>query len=501
MERKSRRGLAGQALGLVLILAACGGQPESEGRASQAQRASFGFNSWPEVMGATAMPSSVEPGQTAQLMVYANDADGDPLSYEWTASCAGTWADASSANPSFTPSVPRPADGTCTLTVVARDGRGGQATANVILSVSGATCACSTPRLLVAGGAHSFALKQDGTVWAWGANHSYQLGFETYETTGRQYIATPTQVPSLTGVKSLDAGNDFSVALKQDGTVLAWGSNFAGQSGNGVGGFNTWISTPTPVPGVTSVASISAGFYHTLALKQDGTVWAWGYNHEGEMGDGTSSLVSPPVKVLDLTGILAVEAGAQHSLALKQDGTVWAWGYNAYGQLGDGTTTDRLMPAQVPGLMGVTAIAAGAAHSLALKQDGTVWAWGLNENGELGDGTNTNRLGPVQVQGLTGVMELGADYQTALALKQDGTVWGWGANHYGQLGDGTTHHRSVPMQVPSLSGAIAFSISSHVLALKPDGTVWAVGGNFWGALGDGTLTERHMPVQVQGLGN
>ncbi|NOK22277.1 Ig-like domain-containing protein [Corallococcus carmarthensis] len=560
MRNENQDRLALLALGMVLALAGCGVTQDLEPREGNASairtqtQASGLFNSWPQVAGVTALPSSVAVGQTTQVTAYASDADGDPLSYEWTASCAGTWADATSASPSFTPSMPRPPEGTCTLTVVVRDGRGGQATDSLVLSVSGPSCvpttceqaghqcgpmsdgcggnlecgtcssgdpcndtvcnlstgtcestpmpvACATLSLVSVGGAHSLALKSDGTVWAWGANHSYQLGFETYETTGHLYMAVPTMVPSLSGVTSLSAGGEYSVVLKQDGTVWAWGSNSTGQSGNGVGGGGTWISAPTLVPGITNVASIAAGWNHALALKQDGTVWAWGYNVEGEVGDGTSSGVSPPVRVLDLTSVRAVEAGNYHSVALKQDGTVWTWGFNDRGQLGDGTTTTRLRPVQVRSLTDVVAVSAGSNVTLALKQDGTVWAWGYNGTGELGDGTNTNRLLPVQVLGLTGVTAISDKQQTAIALKQDGTLWVWGWTYQGQHGNGTDIPRSVtvPVQVPGLSGVIAFSVSGHVLALKQDGTLWAFGANYWGGIGDGTLMDRNTPVQVQGL--
>ncbi|WP_242592713.1 RCC1 domain-containing protein [Corallococcus exiguus] len=553
MQRCSRIGLA--VLALSLVLTGCRGQPEAGANASEAMTrprdfsAGLGFfNSWPELMGATAMPSSVEVGQAAQVTAYASDPDGDDLSYEWTASCPGIWADATSASPSFTPSAPRPPEGTCTLTVVVRDGRGGQATDSLVLSVSGPSCVpttcaeaghhcgplpdgcggtlecgacgsgdacndavcnpttgtceftpkpiCSAPLLLAVGNGHSFASKQDGTVWAWGANHERQLGVETND---YRYTAVPVQVTALTGVTAISAGLDYAVALNQDGTVLAWGSDFAGQSGDGTGGGGTRTPTPTLVPGVTNVASISAGYNHVLALKQDGTVWAWGYNAHGGTGDQTSRLVSPPVEVLGLAGVRAVEAGDSHSLALKQDGTLWAWGKNDVGQLGDGTTTRRLTPVQVQGLTGVIAVSAGYSLTLALRHDGTVWAWGDNSYGQLGDGTNTGRLLPAQVPGLTGVKAVSADFETALAIKHDGTVWAWGANLFGQLGDGTTQNRSVPMPVPSLTGVLSIASGSHVLARKQDGNLWALGFNCWGQIGDGTQTDRYTPVQVQGL--
>jgi hypothetical protein len=155
---------------------------------------------------------------------------------------------------------------------------------------------------------------------------------------------------------------------------------------------------------------------HSLALKDDGTVWAWGYNGYGQLGNGTNTDSNVPVQVSGLTGITAIAWGGSHSLALKNDGTVWAWGYNGYGQLGNGTNTDSNLPVQVSSLTGITVIAGGSRHSLALKNDGTVWAWGYNGYGQLGNGTNTDSNVPVQVSGLTGITAIAGGGYHSLAI-------------------------------------------------------------------------------------
>ncbi|MBI4495208.1 MAG: tandem-95 repeat protein, partial [Chloroflexi bacterium] len=168
-----------------------------------------------------------------------------------------------------------------------------------------------------------------------------------------------------------------------------------------------------------------------------------------------------PVQVSGLSGMTAVAAGQEHSLAVKSDGTVWAWGYNWAGQLGDGTTTSRPTPVQVSGLSGMTAVAAGQEHSLAVKSDGTVWAWGDNFNGQLGDGTTTRRFTPVQVSSLSNVVAVAGGSSHSLVRKGDGTVWAWGYNNRGQLGDGTTTSRSVPVQVSGLSNVVAVAAGQY----------------------------------------
>ena len=302
----------------------------------------------------------------------------------------------------------------------------------------------------------------------------------------------------ITGVKAISAGDSHTVALKNDGTVLAWGLNSYGQLGDGT---STDSHTPVQVSGLTGITAISAGESHTVALKNDGTFWAWGRNYYGQLGDGTTTNRNTPVQISGLTRITAISAGVFNTVALKNDGTVWAWGLNSSGQLGDGTTTDSYTPVQVSGLTGVTSIAVGfVSHAVALKNDGTVWAWGSNSYGQLGDGTTTDSYAPVPVSGLTGVTAISAGESHTVALRNDGTVWAWGSNYYFQLGDGTNTNRNTPVQVIGLrTDGIAISAGgSHTVALKNHGTVWAWGLNFSGQLGDGTTTDSYTPVQVKG---
>jgi alpha-tubulin suppressor-like RCC1 family protein len=299
-----------------------------------------------------------------------------------------------------------------------------------------------------------------------------------------------------------------------------WGAEQGGQLGNGIDLPDAALPTPTLVLNLTEVTAIGAGGGHSLAARRDGTVWSWGLNFYGALGDGTSFNSAVPVQVLNpadgtpFNGVTAVAARDYNSLVLKNDGTVWDWGTNGLGQLGIGTTSMfSNVPVQVLYLSGVTAIACGGYYNLARTSDGTVWAWGWNYYGQLGNGTTFDSFTPVQVlnpngtpfSGVTAIAAGGGGSSAhSLALANDGTVWAWGNNEHGQLGDGTTTERHTPVQVLNPDGTPFSGIRAiaagydHSVAVKNDGTVWAWGHNDHKQLGvgDGTITESHTPVQL-----
>lgn len=277
--------------------------------------------------------------------------------------------------------------------------------------------------------------------------------------------------------------------VRPDGSVWKWGRwNYQN------------LLLPEVVSGLSGAIAVASGKSHVLILKSDGTVWSWGGNASGQLGDGTTTDRTSPVQVSGLGTVAAIAAGGDHSLALRSDGTVWAWGLNSNGQLGDGTTANRTAPVQVSSLSSMTVIAAGSTHSLAAKSDGTAWAWGNNANWKLGDGTSTNRSSPVQVSGLTGAVGVAAGGEHSLAVKSDGTVRSWGANNRGQLGDGTTTARATSVQVLNLSGiTLVRAGEDSSFARKNDGTVLAWGGNDYNKLGLGGGGDRTVPVAISGL--
>jgi len=297
----------------------------------------------------------------------------------------------------------------------------------------------------------------------------------------------------------LVGGTDYAVALKSDGTVWAWGSNSYGELGDGTTKNRT---APTKVKKLSNVKAIAAGHHGAVALKNDGTVWAWGSDDYGAW-DNRETNRTVPVQIKNLSGVQAVSAGYDHTVALKNDGTVWAWGDNGSGQLGDGTGTIKKIPVKVKSLSGVRMISAGHYHTLALKNDGTVWTWGDNSLGQLGDGTTTGKKLPVKVKNLNNMKAISAGNWYAIAQKNDGTLWAWGDNRFGQFGDGTTSDRkTTPVQIKTISNVQAFSAGGyHTMALKNDGTIWTWGNNGYGQLGDGTRTQRTAPVQLKNLKN
>jgi uncharacterized repeat protein (TIGR01451 family) len=353
-----------------------------------------------------------------------------------------------------------------------------------------------TVRAIAAGRSHTTSVRNDGTVWNWGTGSNGQLG------DGNSGIGvgvvTPVQVTGLEGFTSVADGNGFVLALKGDGTVWAWGYNALGQLGDGT---TIERSRPVQTSGLTNVIAVAAGSFTSFAVKSDGTVWTWG------SAGGINPVRTTPIQVTGIADVTAIAAGGGHLLMLKSDKTLWAVGGNSRGQLGDGTTTTRTIPVQVSGLTNVRSIAAGGDEfSAAVKEDGTVWAWGINFAGELGPGGGALNFDPhptpLPVTGLPGGMTAvvtGNDF--CLALAGDGTVWSWGSNSDFQLGWGSQISQNpTPHQIPNFNGVAALAAGrNHSAALKTDGSVWTWGGNAEGQLGDGTTTMHLPPARVSGL--
>jgi len=392
----------------------------------------------------------------------------------------------------------------------------------------------STRAVPVAGGGwHALAVAADGSVWAWGANLSGSLGDGTFDPS-----TTPIQVVGVGGTGlftdavAVAGANEHSLALKSDGTVWGWGIGSSGELGDGMGADS---STPVQVVGeggigvLPDIVAISAEYYQSFALQSDGTVWAWGWNGEDQIGDIGANRTETPEQVF--TDAIAISSGSYHTLALKNDGTVWAWGEDSYGELGDGTVGggSNIVPTQVVGPSGtgfltdIVAVDAGEYISSAIRSDGTVWTWGGDYYEQLGDGVgNINQPSPVQVLGpggsgvLIGIVQVDAAYDHVVGLKDDGTVWSWGSQYYGEIGNGITSSAgaSSPVQAVGTGGTglltgvagVATSDYHSSFAVLSDGTVRGWGWNDSGELGTDTVETASsgevvssVPVQISTL--
>ena len=333
---------------------------------------------------------------------------------------------------------------------------------------------------------------------AWGRNNEGELGNGSNSDSN-----LPVAVSNLSGVTSMAGGDYYSIALQNDGTVWAWGDNGHHFLGDGT---STPSNTPVQVSGLSNITAISARRLHSLALDNDGNVWAWGENGSGQLGDGSTnppgSEPSTPVQVQGLTNVQGVSAGGFFSLALDNDGNIWAWGANDAGQLGNGSTSPSDVPVQVIGdstqLPKFKLIAAGFNQALAVDVDGNLWAWGGNVNGNLGIGTADNNAHayPVQVSGISAVTAIAAYYNHSLAVS-GGSVYAWGNGSAGELGDGTNSNHYSPNEVPDLTNVTEVAAGGyHSLARTSGGAVYAWGDNSDGRLGNGNDTASNTPVQV-----
>lgn len=442
---------------------------------------------------------------------------------------------------------------------------------------------------VAAGIGHSLALTADGNVYSWGSDDTGQLGLAR---TLNRLAGRLVDLPAGAVVKAMAAGRGHSLALTSDGSVYSWGQNNYGQLGDGT---TTLRSTPAKVNLRGKAIAVAAGTAHSLALLEDGTVWAWGIDENGELGDyegELSTLVSSPMKVPDLPFIKQIQAGGSHSLALDSSGTVWSWGRNDRGQLGDEYGDNLLGVVKVTIAAKIALIAAGGDSSFAVDESGKAWSWGRGDNFQLGDGYTNDRAYPLLVPGLDKVASIsistyfvsltrtngeywswgGADQQTptlitgftqkvinvahgeyhilvvaedgkiygladnafgqlgngtldyadeftvaiglpaiknvatgqyhSLGLTVDGKLYAWGSNNQGALGEAAELTTNIPKLINNFNGVIQIVAGdNHSIALKSDGTVWAWGYNQNGAVGDATFIDRSKPVKIDGLSN
>ncbi|MEG6612118.1 stalk domain-containing protein [Pseudoclostridium thermosuccinogenes] len=377
-----------------------------------------------------------------------------------------------------------------------------------------------------AGGDHSMVIKTDGTLWAWGSVGYGQLGtdmrFDYRPFMGFAWQIVPDKV--MDDVISVSAGDGFTMAIKNDHTLWAWGSNTLYDLGNdGESNVNNmdkygreYSYQTIPIKIMDDVEAVSAGYNHTMAIKTDGTLWAWGHNDYGQFGnneignfsDEGHRIQTTPVKIMD--DVASVSTAYRVTMIIKTDGTLWACGNNQYGQIGNGGSGIQTTPVKI--MDNVVSVSTSGYHTMAIKNDGSLWAWGKNEYHELGNGKGGTiskkheyyediyvqepiyERKPVKI--MDNVAAVSAGYGFTMAIKTDGTLWAWGLNDRGQLGNGgkgdikndNTVVQTKPVKIMDNVASVSAS-QHHVLAVTMDGTLRSWGLNDSGQLGYNGVTD------------
>jgi Secretion system C-terminal sorting domain/Regulator of chromosome condensation (RCC1) repeat len=349
-----------------------------------------------------------------------------------------------------------------------------------------------------AGGSHSGFIKSDGTLWGTGRNDTGQIGVSPWVSNSNTLV----QVGNENNWRAISSGSFHTCAIKTDNTLWTWGKNNVGQLGDG-----TFVqkTIPTQIGTDQNWSSVSSGYTYTMCVKTNGTLWAWGDNTYGQLGNNSILPLNSPTQIGTDTDWLSVSSGAFHTLATKTNGSLWAWGFNNSGQLGDGTSANQIVPIRIGTDSDWANVSAGLYHSIALKQNGTLWTWGKNDSGQLGDGTTSQRNSPTQIGTATWIAISRGDSHT-VAIKSNNTLWSWGGNAAGQLGNGTTNP-TLPIITALLSpvqiGTATDwqSVTSkvvHNLAIKTDGSLFVWGNNPYGQLGNGVYspTPTTSPIAI-----
>jgi alpha-tubulin suppressor-like RCC1 family protein len=436
--------------------------------------------------------SQTNTTETSLTNSVATGANGTLVNFALT----GTTSNFLSGSPVITGSIV-PSSATVTTPVVYNQG----ATASTLTATTGTNGSGLLWYTAVTGGTGSSTAFTPSTVNP--GNTSYWVSSTNANgcESARAEIVVTINASTTSGCwAKIEAGDYHTLAIAQNGTLWSWGINVDGQLGLGD---NTDRNTPTQVGTATNWQSISCGSYHTLGIKTDGTLWSWGHNGSGQLGLGDNTVRNTPTQVGTATNWQSISCGGYHTLGIKTDGTLWSWGYNAYGQLGLGDNTYRNTPTQLGNVTNWQSISCGAYHTLGIKTDGTLWSWGSNIYGQLGLGNATDTNTPIQVGTATNWQSVSCEAQAhTLGIKTDGTLWSWGYNYSGQLGLGDNTDRNTPTQVGASTNWQSVSCGLYyTLGIKTDSTLWSWGDNGSGQLGLGDNTNRNTPTQLGNVTN
>ena len=333
------------------------------------------------------------------------------------------------------------------------------------------------------------------TLYCWGQNTDGQLGTGTVQNASSRQPVVTLQSPSAIGL-----GLSHSCACDSVGQAFCWGRNADGQLGLG----NTAAtSRPTAVPGLRDCTGMAGGAQHTCGLHQGGTLSCWGGNAKGQLGQGAASAtpVTMPRLVAGLGDVVEVGAGDRFTCVRRGDATIWCWGDNASGQLGDGTMKDHALPAQVPGLPAdIVELAVSRLFVCARRATGQLWCWGDNTYGQLGNGTKTTSNTPVEVAGVADAVQIAAGgTQHVCIIRRSGVASCWGGNMFGQFGTGGTASSLVPVNVTDISGVVSLSAGSTHTCARHSMGLGCWGQNNVNQLGEGTIIDRDTPISVAGF--
>ena len=357
------------------------------------------------------------------------------------------------------------------------------------LTINSTLVAQSCWREVSAGQNFTIAIKNDGTLWGWGQN-SNLLGLGLGNLANQNL---PTQIGTDNDWLTVSAGTIHTLAVKTNGTLWSWGNGQYGQLGNGL--FNSATPNVTQVGTATDWLKVSAGNRFSLAIKNTGTLWSWGWNFTGQLGNGLNTPdVNIPAQVGTSNNWRKIDAGDQHSLAIDASGILWAWGNNTFGQLGDGTNTTSLSPIPIGTATNWSVISAGTDHSMAINSGNILYTWGNNTNGQLGDGTNTASNVPIPISfgsdgSVSFYIAISAGQTHSLVIKNDNTLWSTGFNNQGQLGLGNLVNTNVLTQVGTANNWIGLSAGhTHSHAVDSNTDLWSTGRGLEGELGIGSNT-------------
>jgi alpha-tubulin suppressor-like RCC1 family protein len=381
--------------------------------------------------------------------------------------------------------------GAATITVATADGNKMDACQVTVAGQQTGVGAITRPTFF-AGEGGSYFLKDNRTLWACGCDYNGELGVGTWGEDRHSYI----QVGEATNWESVTGGDGWVLALKGDGSLWSWGYNAYGSLGDGLMWYNH--NDVKPIGWNTGIneydwAAISGGRYYALAIKANGSLWAWGQNNRGQLGINNTEDKDVPVRVGAENDWAVAFGGFDHSAAIKADGSLWMWGINSHGELGLGDDTNRSVPTRLGLGNDWAAVSMGEYYTMALKVDGTLWAWGDNWVGMLGLGDTERRYAPVQVGTDSNWVAVSAGYWHVVALKADGSLWAWGNNWFGQCGAGLEieqFNSPVPVGADRDWAVLPARAAYHNLALKANGDLWAWGRNYYGQMGAGYTSEQ-----------